>query len=145
MNRNRFRAAFGAAAITATLLVSSVGASPAGAVTTGDPGTTDHAASGSGQVTTVGTVPDDAFARSLRTWLVPAGDDAWRARAVQPVTVLSATSGAGRRLRFVHNWSWQPTTVAAPAPVTDALSGTALAAGDDIELGAWDVRVLVED
>jgi beta-galactosidase len=96
----------------------------------------------------VGTVPDDAFARSLLTWLVPADDDAWRAVAVQPVTVLSATSGAGRRLRFVHNWSWEPTTVAAPVAVTDPLSGTALAAGDDIELGAcgaWDVRVLVED
>ena len=96
-------------------------------------------------VTTVGTVPDDAFARSLLMWLVPAGDDPWRALAVQPLTVLSATSGAGRRLRFVHNWSWKPTTVAAPVAVTDPLSGTALAAGGDINLGAWDVRVLVED
>jgi beta-galactosidase len=103
------------------------------------------AADGRGRVTTVGTVPDDAFARSLLSWLVPAGDDGWRALATQPVTVLSATSGAGRRLRFLHNWSWEPTTVAAPVAVTDALSGTALAAGDDIELGAWDVRVLVED
>ena len=102
-------------------------------------------ANGAGRVTTVGTVPDDGFARALLTWLVPPGEDGWRALAVQPVTVLSATSGAGARLRFVHNWSWTPTTVAAPVAVTDAISGTALAAGDDIELGAWDVRVLVED
>ncbi len=100
---------------------------------------------GSGRVTTVGTVPDDAFARSLLTWLVPPGADPWRALAAQPLTVLSATSGAGRRLRFVHNWSWEPTTVATPVAVTDPLDGTALAAGDHIELGAWDVRVLVED
>jgi beta-galactosidase len=103
------------------------------------------AASGSGRVTTVGTVPDGAFARSLLTWLVPAGDDAWRAVAAQPVTVLSATSGAGRRLRFLHNWSWEPITVAAPVAVTDALSGTSFDAGDDLELRAWDVRVLLED
>ncbi len=99
---------------------------------------------GAGRVTTVGTVPDDAFAQALLSWLVPADDD-WRRLAVQPVTVLSATSGAGRRLRFVHNWSWEPTSVAAPVGVTDALSGATLAAGDAIELGAWDVRVLVED
>ena len=102
------------------------------------------AAHGSGRVTTVGTVPDTAFARALLTWLVPADDD-WRRLAVQPVTVLSATSGEGRRLRFVHNWSWEPTSVPAPVAVTDALTGTSLAAGDDIALGAWDVRILVED
>ena len=103
------------------------------------------ATSGTGRVTTVGTVPDDAFAQSLLTRLMPPGDDAWRAVAAQPVTVLSAMSGAGRRLRFVHNWSWDPTMVAAPVAVTDALSGAALAAGDGIELEPWDVRVLVED
>jgi beta-galactosidase len=81
----------------------------------------------------------------LLLWLVPAGDDAWRALRAQSVTVLSATSGDGRRLRFVHNWSWQPTTVASPVAVTDVLSGRALATGADIELDAWDVRVLVED
>lgn len=103
------------------------------------------AAHGAGRVTTVGTVPDDAFARALLTWLVPAEDDPWRAAAVQPVTVLSATSGTGARLRFVHAWSWQPTTLAAPVAVTDALTGTRIAAGAAIELAAWDVRVLVED
>ncbi|WNB86095.1 beta-galactosidase [Cellulomonas sp. ATA003] len=99
---------------------------------------------GAGRVTTVGTVPDDAFARALLTWLVPVGDD-WRRLAVQPVTVLSATSGEGRRLRFVHNWSWEPTSVAVPVAVTDAVSGAEISAGDELALGAWDVRVLVED
>lgn len=104
--------------------------------------TTGH---GGGRVTTVGTVPDTGFARALVEWLVPAADDAWRLAARQPVTVLSATSGAGRRLRFVHNWSWDPTTVAVPTAVTDALSGEAVAAGGDVALGPWDVKVLVED
>jgi len=103
------------------------------------------AAHGAGRVTTVGTVPDDAFARALLDWLVPAADDAWRAAAEQPVTVLTARSGSGARLRFVHNWSWQPAALVAPVAVTDALTGDALAAGDAVELAAWDVRVLVED
>ena len=103
------------------------------------------AAHGGGRITTVGIVPDTSFARALLEWLAPADDDAWRRAAQQPVTVLSATSGAGRRLRFVHNWSWEPATLAAPAAVTDALSGDAVVAGGDIALGPWDVRVLVED
>lgn len=103
------------------------------------------AAHGAGRVTTVGTVPDEALARALLTWLVPPEDDPWRVAAVQPVTVLSARSGTGARLRFVHSWSWQPAVLTAPVAVTDALTGTAVAAGADIELAAWDVRVLVED
>ncbi|WP_425954065.1 beta-galactosidase [Xylanimonas sp. McL0601] len=102
------------------------------------------AAHGAGRITTVGTVPDVAFARALLTWLVPVDDD-WRRLAVQPVTVLSATSGTGRQLRFVHNWSWDPTAVAVPVAVRDAVSGEAVAAGGELALGAWDVRVLAED
>lgn len=100
---------------------------------------------GAGRVTTIGTVPDEVFARALLTWLVPASDDPWRAAAVQPVTVLSATSGTGARLRFVHAWSWEPTALTAPVAVTDVLTGARVAAGAAIELAAWDVRVLVED
>ncbi|QCB93001.1 beta-galactosidase [Cellulomonas shaoxiangyii] len=98
---------------------------------------------GRGRVTTVGTVPDAVLARALLTWLAPADDD-WRRAVRQPVTVLSGKSAAGRRVRFVHNWSWEPTALAAPVAVTDALSGAAVGAGEPVELGAWDVRVLVE-
>ncbi|WNB84347.1 beta-galactosidase trimerization domain-containing protein [Cellulomonas sp. ATA003] len=99
---------------------------------------------GAGRITTVGTVPGPAFARALLSWLVPLDDD-WRRIAVQPVTVLSATTRQGRRVRFVHNWSWEPTSVPAPSAVTDAVSGVALIAGDAVALGAWDVKVLVEN
>ena len=103
------------------------------------------AATGSGRITVVGTVPDAVLGRALAQWLVPVADDAWRGLVSGSVTVSSATSGAGRRLHFVHNWSWEPTTVTLPSAVRDALGAAPCAAGDEIELGPWDVRVLVEE
>ena len=103
------------------------------------------AAAGAGRVTTVGTVPDAAMARALLMWLAPSDDDPWHALTGGALTVTSATNGAARRLRVVHNWSWVPATAAAPVAVRDVLSGVATGAGEALELGAWDVRVLVEE
>ena len=100
---------------------------------------------GTGRITVVGTVPDTTFGRALAQWLVPVADDAWRRLATGSVTVSSATSGAGRRLRFVHNWSWEPTTVMLPTAVRDVLGDTTSTEGEQIELGPWDVRVLIEE
>lgn len=102
-------------------------------------------AAGSGRITTVGTVPDPTFARALLAWLVPADDDAWRALADGAVTVTSATTGAGRRLHVVHHWAWGSASVVVPAAVRDVLDGTTTDAGDALDLGAWDVRVLIEE
>jgi beta-galactosidase len=44
----------------------------------------------------------------------------------------------------VHNWSWEPSVFPLPAAVVDAVSGADLAADTRLELGAWDVRVLLE-
>ena len=103
------------------------------------------AAHGSGRVTTVGTVPDADLARALLDWVVPVADDAWRAVATASVTVSSATSGAGRRLRFVHNWSWGPTSVVVPVAVRDVLSDDIIERDHEVTLGPWDVRVLIEE
>jgi len=61
------------------------------------------------------------------------------------VTVSSATSGEGRRLRFLHNWSWQPVGVAVPVAVRDALSDDIVERDHEVSLGPWDVRVLIEE
>ena len=61
----------------------------------------------------------------------------------------SAVNRAGRRIHVVHNWSWQPATVTAPAALVDILDDST---GEDdgtaeviqLELAAWDVRVLRE-
>ena len=103
------------------------------------------AAHGEGRVTTVGTVPDANLARALVEWLIPVADDAWRAVATASVTVYSATSGEGRRLRFLHNWSWEPTAVIVPVAVRDALSDDIIERGHEVSLGPWDVRVLSEE
>jgi beta-galactosidase len=100
-------------------------------------------AAGDGRVTVVGTVPDRRLARALIDLLVPDGD-AWRGLRDGSVTVTSATTGDGRRVRVVHNWSWDPTDCTLPVSVTDVLAHEDLEAGSDLALAPWDVRVLVE-
>ncbi|MFJ2439518.1 beta-galactosidase [Streptomyces sp. NPDC087658] len=101
---------------------------------------------GEGRITCVGTVPDPAFAKALLRWAVSvdgAADGPWRLPHPS-VTSTGATARDGRRVRFLHNWSWDEVPVSLPAPVHDALSGTDHPAGEEIRLGLWDVRVLEE-
>jgi beta-galactosidase len=93
-------------------------------------------------VTYVGTLPDRSLAVALSRWLRPA-PDAWEDRP-ETVTVTSARNAAGGRLRFVSNWSWEATSLALPVAARDLLSATDLGSGEDLELTAWDVRVLLE-
>jgi beta-galactosidase len=44
----------------------------------------------------------------------------------------------------VSNWSWEATSLALPVAARDLLSATDLERGEDLELAAWDVRVLLE-
>ena len=44
----------------------------------------------------------------------------------------------------MSNWSWEATSFALPVAARDVLSATDLESGEDLELTAWDVRVLVE-
>ena len=110
-------------------------------------------AHGSGRVTTVGTIPDPALARAVLAWAVAQGGPAaassgpagpgWRPQGPSQ-TVSGATNPAGERVRFVHSWSWEPSTFVLPGAVRDLLSGEELAAGAELTLGPWDVRVLLE-
>jgi beta-galactosidase len=100
-------------------------------------------AHGAGRVTYVGTVPNPALARALMSWVTASSDSAWRPTHPS-VTVTSATSRDIRKVRFVHNWSWNPVAVTLPCGVQDVLAGGQRVQGDRLELGPWDVRVLVE-
>jgi len=60
------------------------------------------------------------------------------------VTVTSARNGAGGELHFVSNWSWEPASLTAPVPARDLLSGVDIGSGQTLDLGPWDVRVLLE-
>ncbi|MFH9710353.1 beta-galactosidase [Streptomyces luteogriseus] len=95
---------------------------------------------GAGRVTYVGTVPDPVFARALFDRYAP--DGAWRP-ARPSVTATSATARDGRRVRFLHNWSWDEVSVPVPTALRDALSDAVYA--DEVPLGPWDVKVLREE
>ncbi|MEU4226303.1 beta-galactosidase [Nonomuraea sp. NPDC026600] len=100
-------------------------------------------AHGDGRITYVGTVPDTVLARALFDWAVPAEPSGWRFGAAS-VTATGATSRDGRKVRFVHNWSWEPVAVRLPVAVRDVLDGSDHDAGAELALGPWDVRILVE-
>ncbi len=99
---------------------------------------------GLGRVTVVGTVPNAELSAALVSWAVPADRDAWTSLTTGSVTATSATTAAGRRLRVLHNWSWDACSVRLPTDVTDLLSTEPLEADALVELGPWDVRVLLE-
>ncbi|WP_262700651.1 MULTISPECIES: beta-galactosidase [Streptomyces] len=106
------------------------------------PAVTTHA-HGAGRVTYVGTVPDPVLAASLFRWVVPERAGDWRFTQ-ESVTCTGATATDGRRVRFVHNWSWDEAAVRLPAAVRDVLDGTEYPAGEELRLRSWDVRVLLE-
>ncbi|HET9873461.1 MAG TPA: beta-galactosidase [Propionibacteriaceae bacterium] len=100
--------------------------------------TTEH---GRGRVTTIGTLPNTALSADIMRWLVPDARAGWGVLP-ESVTISSATTTDGSRLHVVHNWSWQPCVVSTPGPLRDLLdpeSGPV----DRLELGPWDVRVLL--
>ncbi|WP_323743425.1 beta-galactosidase [Agreia pratensis] len=100
-------------------------------------------AHGRGRITMVGTVPNQQLAHSIAEWLVPEPVAGWE-NLPPSVTVTSSTGPDGRRVYFVHNWSWLEQSVATPCELVDVLDadGPVLGSGSALELGAWDVRVL---
>ena len=94
-----------------------------------------------GRVTCVGTIPDSSFAKSLFQWLATDVVQPW---CELPATMTSTGAAAvdGTRLRFLHNWSWDPASVSVPTEVHDILNGETFHAQDHVQLGPWDVRVL---
>ena len=100
-------------------------------------------AAGTGRVTYVGTVPNPALAQSLFAWASAGQPRRWRGLPAE-VTVTGATARDGTHLSFVHNWNWQPRSLAAPVDLRDVLSSQHFSVGDSIDLGPWDVRVFTD-
>ncbi|KOU61248.1 beta-galactosidase [Streptomyces sp. MMG1533] len=97
---------------------------------------------GAGRITCVGMVPGRDLARTLAAWLAPATRSGWQGLPAS-LTATTGTSPDGRRVHIVHNWSWEPTRAQAPVDLSDVLSGDPVPAGTVLDLGPWDVRVLV--
>jgi beta-galactosidase len=97
-----------------------------------------------GRITYVGTIPNPAFARAIFEWLGPVnGRPAWK-DLPPSVTAASGIGRAGRRIHFLHNWSWRITEAVAPCALHDMLGGERFDIGEPVPLGSWDVRVLAE-
>jgi beta-galactosidase len=101
---------------------------------------------GKGRVTYIGTVPDRELSRGLAEWIatISLPPDPWRQGRPTAVTCTSAVASDESVLRFVHNWGWEQTALRVPGPAQDLLSGASLAAGEQLNLGPWDVRIIVE-
>jgi len=101
---------------------------------------------GKGSISFLATYPD----QELATWLgnhfgAAAGEIIAPRSASASVVVNRAVTEDGRQVNFVFNWSWQPASVNLPTNYIDVESGERLTPKDTVELGAWDVRVLVEE
>ena len=104
---------------------------------------------GRGRITCVGGIPERDLARGLFQWVGARDRGPWD-DVPESVTTTGATAPDGRRLGFLHNWSWTPAVARLPVAVTDVLTSQDAEADHVLELGPacraknWDVAVLVE-
>jgi beta-galactosidase len=101
-------------------------------------------AHGKGAVTYQGTVLTDALQEKVVADVLKQAGLAPGAAAPAKVRVREAVSKAGRPVRFYLNFSAEAQAVAVPAAGTELLAGKAVAAGQTLTLGPWDVAVVRE-
>lgn len=98
---------------------------------------------GEGRATYIGTLPNPGLGASLARWIRETSlpPDLWSGRPPS-VSVTSGRVSDGSHLWFVSNWAWEPVSVRPPFAGSDVLSGAEFVAGSELQLGAWDVRVI---
>jgi hypothetical protein len=88
--------------------------------------------------------PQSGVRTCIFEWLGPVnGRPAWK-DLPPSATATSGVGRAGRRIHFLHNWSWTATQAAAPCPLEDVLTGARFDTGEPVALRSWDVRILAE-
>ena len=100
---------------------------------------------GSGRITMIGSVPDQTLGKNIGNWLIKGLDySPIIISASEAVIVNSATTKDGSRLHFVFNWSWDVTKVEILRDSKNIESGENYRKLSSIELGPWDVKILLE-
>ena len=95
---------------------------------------------GQGQITHLGTVPNESLAAALVEWLTKPKTE-WGIKG-QPVSAHSGINAAGERIWFLHNWSSLPAMIVVPGTVTDVLCDCDVSG--DLEMSPWDVRIFLQ-
>jgi beta-galactosidase len=99
-----------------------------------------------GRLTMLGCFPDRTLSGALARWVAAESlpVDPWRAAVGPTQSHLACRTTEGRSLHVIHNWAWQPSRYVLPASVTLLDADTSFSPGQPIELGAWDVQILLE-
>jgi beta-galactosidase len=100
---------------------------------------------GKGRVTYCGTLPDPTLSKALAEWaLAQAGIKPIFADAPPSVRVSSARAKTGEQIYFFSNWSWAEERITVLSSGADLISGASIPAGDALQLGAWETRIVVK-
>lgn len=101
---------------------------------------------GKGEVTYVGFMPTDTVIDKLMSEEIKRADVMPSAPgAVFPIVVKTGTLQSGKRVRYVMNYSAKPQMLANTfGEGTELLTNQAVKSGGDIQLGAWDVKIIEE-
>jgi beta-galactosidase len=101
---------------------------------------------GKGRVTYIGTLPNAPMAEAVASWVLrESGIEPLVADPPASVRVNTAQSAAGDRLWFLSNWSGPPVTIpAVPVGGKELFTGNRLESDSALELGPWDVKIVVE-
>jgi beta-galactosidase len=100
-----------------------------------------------GRLTMLGCFPDRTLSDALARWVAAESlpVDPWGAAVGPTQSHLACRTAEGCSLHLIHNWSWQPSRYVLPASVTLLGADTSFSSGQPIELGAWDVQILLEE
>jgi beta-galactosidase len=102
---------------------------------------------GKGQLTVLGCFADRTLSGALARWIAAESlpVDPWSAALEATQSHVACRTADGRTLHIIHNWSWQPSRYVLPASVTALGADPALSSDQPIELGGWDVQILLEN
>jgi beta-galactosidase len=101
---------------------------------------------GEGQVTYVGTFPDQELGNFVGSYLASGlKREVTPTSANKSVTVNKAISKSGEKLHFIFNWGWETATVKVPFPSKNLGNGNQIVEGSTVSLEPWGVTVIVEE